>query len=259
MRVCGQHLLAQLHGERDKILTGKKFPDGFGANTYLKFARVFFKSLTILFFGKKRTDRQGVDLRLHYGILLEVKDFFELLEGHVKNSTDFAGQTLKEPDMGNRRGKLDMSQTFTPDFRLNYLHAAFFADNPTMLHALVFAAIALEIFYRPEYLCAKQTVPLGLKGPIVDGLRFFYLAMRPIHDLLRRSQRYFDAFKLYWSFRFLKKIEQFFHEITSPLYITGPFPVSDQLFGIPESAQAEPPEQSNSPTILAEFLFLILQ
>jgi hypothetical protein len=114
-------------------------------------------------------------------------------------------------------GKFDMAKTLPPHFGLDDFDATFFTDDTAMLHALVLAAIAFEIFHRAEDFGAKQTIALRLEGSVVDGFGLFHLAMRPIHDLFRRSQRDLDALEFDWSFRFLKKIEQFFHEITSPL------------------------------------------
>ena len=117
--------------------------------------------------------------------MLEIENLLELFEGHIENCANLARQTLQKPDMGNRCGEFDMAETFPPDFRLNNLHAAFFADNTAMLHAFVFAAITLEILYRTKYLCTKQPIPFRFKGPVIDGFRLFNLTMRPIHDFLR--------------------------------------------------------------------------
>src|SRR4029077_7314187 len=66
---------------------------------------------------------------------------------------------------------------------------AFFADNALVFHALVFAAKALVVLYRPKDPGAEQSVPLRFEGAVVDGFRFLYLAVRPAQDLIGARKR----------------------------------------------------------------------
>src|ERR687895_633882 len=79
-----------------------------------------------------------------------------------------------------------MSQTFAADFRLNDFDPALLADDAAVLHALIFAAIALPIFRGAENLGAEKPIAFRLEGPIVDGLGLFDFAMRPFADFRRR-------------------------------------------------------------------------
>ena len=83
-----------------------------------------------------------------------------------------------------------MTHTNPPDFRLDNLNSALFADDTTVLHPFVFTAVTLEIFNRTEDFGTKQSVPFRLERPIVDGLRFFDFPERPASDLLRGGQFY---------------------------------------------------------------------
>jgi len=122
--------------------------------------------------------------------------------------------------MSDWRSKFNMAKSLTTDLGLYNFNTALLANHSTMLHALVFAAITLKILHRTKYFSTEQAISFRLERPIVNGLRFFYLPMRPFQDFLRGSKGYFNFFEFYRGFRFLKKIEQFFHEITSPLYYT---------------------------------------
>jgi hypothetical protein len=70
---------------------------------------------------------------------------------------------------------------------LDHLHTAFFTDDPTVFHPLVFPTIALPIFDWAKDFGTKQSVTLWLKGPVIDRFRLLDLAMRPGADLLRRG------------------------------------------------------------------------
>ena len=87
--------------------------------------------------------------------------------------------------MGTRGGERYMRHALPSYLGLNDLYATFFADDPSVFHALVFAAVAFIVFGRTENLGAEQTVTFRLKGSIIDCLRLFNLSMRPFQDLLR--------------------------------------------------------------------------
>ena len=106
-----------------------------------------------------------------------------------------------------------MTETFTANFGLNDFDAALFADDATVLHALVLAAITLVILHWTENLGAEQSVALRLEGTVVDGFRLFYFAEGPLTNLLRRSQRNPDSREAQWIFGFVEKVKKVFHFI----------------------------------------------
>jgi len=143
-----------------------------------------------LFLGKQFLFPQGSGLGIHDDPGLKIEYFFQFLEGEVKDITDPAGQTLKEPDMGHRCGQFYMAHSFPADLGLDDFHPAFLADDPAVLHPFVAAAKAFVILHRTEDLRTKQTVPFGLEGTIVDRFRLLDLPVgvrpgRPGKNLFR--------------------------------------------------------------------------
>ena len=76
--------------------------------------------------------------------------------------------------------------------------AALFADDAAVLHALVFAAVALVVLYRTEYLGAEQAVALGLERAVVDGLRLFHFTVGPFPDLFGRGYGDLNGFQVFY-------------------------------------------------------------
>jgi hypothetical protein len=74
-----------------------------------------------------------------------------------------------------------------------------------MLHSFIFAAVAFIVFGRPEDLGAEEAVSLWLKSSVVNGLRFFDLAMRPIQYPFRRCQSNTDSSIIQGVLRFGKE------------------------------------------------------
>src|SRR5262249_40001405 len=96
------------------------------------------------------------------------------------------------------------------------LDAALLADDAAVLHALVLAADALVVLHWPENLRAEETIPLRLEGPVVDGLRLFDLAVRPLADLLGARERDPHRGKAQRVFRLLEERKNVTHGFGSP-------------------------------------------
>jgi hypothetical protein len=80
---------------------------------------------------------------------------------------------------------------------LNDFNATLFTSDTAMLHALVFSTQTLVILHRTEDLRAEEAIFFGLERPIVDGLRLFDLSVRPIPNLIWRSQADSDGRVVY--------------------------------------------------------------
>ena len=158
---------------------------------------VLRKELTVL-----ERSEAGVD----DDVGLEIEDALEILERHVEQQTDPARQGLKEPDVGDGRGKLDVAHAVAPDPRKRHLDAALLADHALVLHALVLAAQALVVLDRPENARAEQPVALGLERTVVDGLRLLDLAVGPGQNLLRACDRDLDLIEALRLSRLVEKI-----------------------------------------------------
>ena len=79
--------------------------------------------------------------------------------------------------MRHRACQFNVSKPFAPHFGLDDLDAAFFTNDTAVLHALVFAAVALPVLGWAENLGAEKPVTFRLEGAIVDGFRLLDLAV----------------------------------------------------------------------------------
>jgi hypothetical protein len=80
-----------------------------------------------------------------------------------------------------------VTHPLTPNLGLNDFDTAFFANDASVLHPFVFAAITFVIFDGTENLGTEKPVSFRFKGPVIDGLGLFDLPVGPFPDLLRRS------------------------------------------------------------------------
>ena len=81
-----------------------------------------------------------------------------------------------------------MSHALAADTGFCDFHAAALADDSFIADFLVFSAMALPVLGRSEDNLAEQSVLLRFQGTVVDGFRFFYLAVGPLADSFRRCQ-----------------------------------------------------------------------
>src|SRR5262249_31476764 len=135
--------------------------------------------------GQQLQRLESGETRLEHDVILEIENALEVLERHVKQKADAGGQRLQEPDVGNRRRKLDMPHALAPDLGQRHLDTALLADNAFVLHALVLAAQALVILHRAENARAEHPVALRLEGAVVDRLRLLDLPIGPGQNFLR--------------------------------------------------------------------------
>ncbi len=107
----------------------------------------------------------------------EVENPLQAAGRDVQQEADAAGRPLNEPDVGHRRGQLDVAHALAAYLAAGHLHAALVADDALVAHPLVLAAVAFEVLGGPEYLLAEETVLLRLQGAVVNGLRLSDLAI----------------------------------------------------------------------------------
>jgi hypothetical protein len=150
--------------------------------------------------------------------LLEVDDRLDLLHRHVDERGDAAGQALEEPDVGDGGSKLDVPHSLPAHLGLDHLDSAFFADDSPVFHPLVLSTVALVVLDRTENLRAEQTVPLRLEGAVIEGFRFFHLAVGPFSDLVRRRDGNADPREIQRVLRLLKSSKQVFQWVP-PRYV----------------------------------------
>ena len=186
----GAQFIAQLF----QVDRRQQLADGFGADLGGEAViAVFVLGLVELVFRQELTLLERRQARLDDDVVLEIENPLEILQRHVEHQADARRQRLQEPDMGDRRGQLDMAHAVAAHLLHRDFDAALFADDALVLHALVLAAQAFVVLHRPEDAGAEQPVALRLEGAVVDRLRLFDLAMAPAQDLVRAGQRNLDA------------------------------------------------------------------
>src|SRR5215211_6900399 len=92
------------------------------------------------------------------------------------------------PDVGDRRGQVDVAHALAADARVRDLDAAAVADDALVLRALVLAARALPVALGPEDPLAEEAVLFRAVGAVVDRLRLLHFAEGPRTNVVRARQ-----------------------------------------------------------------------
>jgi hypothetical protein len=79
--------------------------------------------------------------------------------------------------VGDRRCEFDVAHALATNARQRDFHAALFADDALVLHALVLAAQAFIVLDRAKDARAEETVAFRLERAVVDRLRLLDLAV----------------------------------------------------------------------------------
>jgi hypothetical protein len=148
---------------------------------------------------------------------LEIERALQVLERHVDQQADAAGQRLEEPDVRHGAGQLDVAHALAPHLGQRHFHAALLADDAAVLHPLVLAAEALVVLDRPEDTGTEQAIAFRLERAVVDGLRLLDLTVRPREDPLRAGDRDANLIEALGSARLAEEIHQLLH-----LYLPSP-------------------------------------
>ena len=122
-------------------------------------------------------------------VLREVQHLLQQARRHVQQQADPRGRALHEPDVADRRRKLDVAHPLATDLRARDLHAALVADDALVADPLVLAAGALPVLGGTENALAEQAVALRLERAVVDRLRLRHFAARPGLNQLWRGER----------------------------------------------------------------------
>ncbi len=125
-------------------------------------------------------------------IVGEIQHLFQDARADVQQQAHAGGDALEIPDVGDGRGQLDVAHALAADLGPGDFDAAAVADLALVADLLILAAVALPVLRGSEDALAEQAVALGLQGAVVDGLRLFDLAVRPVADHFRRSNADFD-------------------------------------------------------------------
>jgi hypothetical protein len=176
-----------------QIHAGQDLADRLGPDRHREgVLAILVLGLQHLFFRQELVLLQWRQAGLDDDEVLEIENPLEVLERHVEQQPDAARQRLQEPDVGHRRGQLDMAHAVAAHLRQGHLDTALLADDALVLHPLVLAAQALVVLDRTEDAGAEQPVTLGLERAVVDGLGLLDLAERPGQDFFRAGDRDLD-------------------------------------------------------------------
>src|SRR5215472_6601954 len=104
-----------------------------------------------------------------------------------------------------------MAHAVAPDFRERDLYTTLFANDPAILHALIFTAQALVILDRAEDTRAEQTISFWFECAIIDCLRLLDLTKRPRVNPLGTGYRDADLIEALRAADLPKDIHQFIH------------------------------------------------
>ncbi len=166
----------------------QELANALGAHDGRKLVTVFFDLGQVVIFGEQLGAVERRHARIDDHESLKVENALDVAQRHVEHHAKTAGQRLEEPDVGGRRGQLNVAHAFAANLALRHFDAALFADDAAVLQALVLATQALVVLDRAEDLGAEQAIALGLEGTVVDGLRLLHFTIGPGPDLLRRGQ-----------------------------------------------------------------------
>ena len=214
------HFDPQVAGQLLQVEVLHQFADGLGAHADPKAARPeFLQRLPIPQFAQQFLRLEQRLSRVDDDVRLEVQHALQVLERHVHERTEAAGQALEEPDVGDRTGQFDVAHALAPDLGLDDLDAAFFAHHAAVPHAFVLAAVALVVLGRPEDFCAEQPVAFGFERPVIDGFRLLDLAVGPRLHQVRGSQRNTNSAEAQRVLGFFEETQKIFHDaLTSPYW-----------------------------------------
>ena len=189
----GSKLFLQLVGEGIQVDFLQELFNGFRAHAGLEIVLIFFPHIPVFFFIQELLLGQlsggaGVGDDVHG----KVQHLFQHPGRDIQNQAHPGGDPLKIPDMGNRRGQLDVAHTLSSHLGAGNLYAAAVADFTLIADPFILAAMALPVLGRSENALAEQAVPLGLQGSVIDGFRLLYLAVGPLSNFIRRGQSDFN-------------------------------------------------------------------
>ncbi len=153
----------QKFGHFIQIQTAEQLANGLGSHFGLELVAVLLGQLAVSVLREQFLFLQLQFARVQNDVTFEVEDFFKLLERHVQQNPDPAGNALQKPDMGDGGGQLDMAHAFPPDLGLDHLDPALVAHDSAMLHSLILAAITLPVLDRTENPGAEETVAFRLE------------------------------------------------------------------------------------------------
>ena len=189
-------LAAQLLGELLQVDLLEQLFDRLGTHAGVEVVLILLPHVPVLLLGEDLVLGQGGEAGISDDIGGEIQHLLQDAGADVQQQAHPGGDTLEVPDVGDRGGQLDVAHALPAHLGPGDLHAAAVADLALVADLLVLAAVALPVLGGAKDALAEQAVPLRLQGAVVDGLRLFDLAVRPLADLLRGGDANLNGVKL---------------------------------------------------------------
>ena len=185
---CRPNIAAQLLAHLLEIELLQELLDRLGAHADAEGIAVLFERIVILALGEQVLLLEVGLARINNDIVSEIEDFLERARGHIKDEAHAARDALEIPDMRDGRCEFDMPHALAAHLCARHLDAAAVADNALVADALVLAAVALPVARRSEDALTEEAVALRFERAVVDGLRLFHFAVRPLTNFIGGSE-----------------------------------------------------------------------
>ena len=152
-------------------------------------------SFHILLFSEELVRLERRQAWLDDDIAFEVEHALDFLKRHVEKGRNPGRKRFQEPDMRNRRSKVDVPHALAANLCEGDFNAALLTDNAAIFDALIFTAQTLIVLDRAKDAGTEQAFTLWLEGPVIDGFRLLDFAGRPGPDLVRAGNGNLDRLK----------------------------------------------------------------
>ena len=182
---CGLQLTTELLGKLLQIQLRQQLFNSLRAHAGPEVILILFAHVAVLFFAEDLVLGQGAVTGIDDDIRGKIQDFLQDSGANVQQQAHPRGDPLEIPDVGRRRGQLDVAHTLAANLGLGDLYAAAVTDLTLVADLFILTAVALPVLGRAKNLFAEQALTLGLQGTVIDGFRFFDFAKRPFADLFR--------------------------------------------------------------------------
>ena len=169
--------------------------NGLGAHTGSEIVLILFTHVTIFTLGEELALFKGCVARVYNDVVCKVQHLFQHAGSNVQHQAHTAGDALEIPDVGDRRGQLNVAHALTANLALGHFDAASVTDFALIADFFVLSAVALPVLGGPEDTLAEEAVTLRLEGSVVDGLGLFHFAVRPGEDRFGRGNTDLDCIK----------------------------------------------------------------
>ena len=185
-------LIVKLSRQTFEVNAGQKLLNGFCAHRRLERILVTLTHFTVFFLAEQLLFLQRGKARINNNIGGKVQHLFQQTRADVQHQADAGRNAFKVPNVRNGRSQLNVAHALTAHLGARYFYAAAVADFAFVTNAFIFSAVTLPVLLRSEDALTEQTVAFRLQGAVVDSFGFFYFAIAPLTDMIRRSQPDFD-------------------------------------------------------------------